>query len=156
MEPLTVFKIIFLIYIFILSLLCTNSTLYVHIVYFYYNKYDITINMMGEKLNYVSEIFGSNVKKQRKLLGMTRAVLAEMIDISDSYLGRIERGDVNVTFKTIMLLSESLNVPVHELFLPPNEDNLKNIKNILLKEIKLQGEKDVEKLTLIYNLIRHL
>lgn len=111
---------------------------------------------MGKKLNYISEIFGNNIKKHRKLLGFTQAKVAEMIDVSDSYIGMIERGEVNVTFETIMLLSESLNVPAYELFLPSNEDNLENIKNILLKEIKLQGETDVKKLTLIYNLIRHL
>ena len=42
--------------------------------------------------------------------------LAEIIDMNFNYIGQIERGEANVTIKTIKVLADALNVEVGELF----------------------------------------
>lgn len=59
----------------------------------------------GAKLAYI--------RKQRKLSQMK---LAELVDMNFNYIGQIERGDANVTIKTIVLIANALEVKVAELF----------------------------------------
>ncbi len=59
----------------------------------------------GAKLAYI--------RKERKLSQMK---LAEKVNMNFNYIGQIERGEANVTIKTIKTLANALNVEVKELF----------------------------------------
>ncbi|MBF4227333.1 XRE family transcriptional regulator [Vibrio anguillarum] len=41
--------------------------------------------------------FGDNLRRERKLKGISQDKLAISADIDRSYVGRIERGEVNIT-----------------------------------------------------------
>ena len=60
--------------------------------------------------------FGAKLAYIRKSKGLSQMKLAEIIDMNFNYIGQIERGDANVTIKTIKLLANALNVEVKELF----------------------------------------
>jgi transcriptional regulator with XRE-family HTH domain len=47
--------------------------------------------------------------------GMTREQLSAVADVDVSYLGRIERGDNNVAFTTLLKIASGLEVSVSEL-----------------------------------------
>ena len=42
--------------------------------------------------------------------------LAEIVDMNFNYIGQIERGEANVTIKTMITLANALDVEVMDLF----------------------------------------
>lgn len=54
--------------------------------------------------------FGLKVREQRKLKKLSQERLALLCNIDRSYMGRIERGEVNITLEKIYELAKALNV----------------------------------------------
>lgn len=59
--------------------------------------------------------FGLRVREQRKLKKISQEKLAFLSNIDRSYMGRIERGEVNITIEKIYELAKSLDVSVKDL-----------------------------------------
>ena len=55
-----------------------------------------------------------NIKVERMRIGLTQFQLAEMIDVHEKYIGRVESGRQNMTLKTLIKLS-ALNVDLVKL-----------------------------------------
>ncbi len=64
---------------------------------------------------------GLIISKKRKYFGIAQDKLAMMAEIDRSYLGRIERGEVNITLEKLYTLAKVLQCPPAELL--PNEDD---------------------------------
>lgn len=67
---------------------------------------------------------GKNIRLYRKARKLTQEELGEYLQIDQSYLGRIERGDVNITLDTLEKISAALQV--HPTQLLEDEKNLRN------------------------------
>ncbi len=59
--------------------------------------------------------FGLKVREQRKLKKLSQERLALLCNIDRSYMGRIERGEVNITLEKIYELATALDIPVTNL-----------------------------------------
>lgn len=59
--------------------------------------------------------FGLRVREQRKLKKITQEQLALLCNIDRSYMGRIERGEVNLTLEKLYELAKALDIPVSNL-----------------------------------------
>ncbi|EPW6429564.1 helix-turn-helix domain-containing protein [Vibrio parahaemolyticus] len=59
--------------------------------------------------------FGTNLRGKRKDMGVSQDQLALQADIDRSYIGRIERGEVNITLEKAYQLAEVLKCDVREL-----------------------------------------
>lgn len=59
--------------------------------------------------------FGQLVRKYRKEKSMSQEQLALLCNMDRSYLGRIERGEVNPTLEKLYELAKSLGVNVKDL-----------------------------------------
>lgn len=59
--------------------------------------------------------FGQLVRKYRKERNMSQEQLALLCNMDLSYLGRIERGEVNPTLEKLYELAKSLGVNVKDL-----------------------------------------
>ena len=59
--------------------------------------------------------FGAKLAYIRKSKKLSQMKLAEKVDMNFNYIGQIERGEANVTIKTIKVLADALQVEVHEL-----------------------------------------
>jgi len=68
-----------------------------------------------QNMSDLSISFGLKVREQRKLKNITQEKLALLCNIDRSYMGRIERGEVNVTLEKIYELAKALDVPVKNL-----------------------------------------
>lgn len=55
---------------------------------------------------------GERIRKERLRLGLTQAQLAESVDISDTYMGAIERGERSLTLDTLVRLVNRLGVTI--------------------------------------------
>ena len=53
------------------------------------------------------------IRKSKKLSQMK---LAEIVDMNFNYIGQIERGEANVTIRTMHILADALDVEMKELF----------------------------------------
>lgn len=59
--------------------------------------------------------FGTKLRKKRKELGISQDKLAVMADIDRSYVGRVERGEVNITLEKAYQLASILECNVRDL-----------------------------------------
>ena len=70
---------------------------------------------------------GVRIREERKRLNLTQAQLAEAVDISDTYMGAIERGERSLTLDTLVRLVNRLGVTVDYLLSDSVADNDSNI-----------------------------
>ncbi|MDE6740007.1 MAG: helix-turn-helix domain-containing protein [Lachnospiraceae bacterium] len=70
---------------------------------------------------------GKRIREERQRLNLTQAQLAEDIDISDTYMGAIERGERSLTLDTLVRLVNRLGVTVDYMLSDSVSDNDSNI-----------------------------
>ena len=63
----------------------------------------------------ICEAFGRNLRAIRKSKGFSQERLALETGIDRSYLGKIERGEVNITIEKIYLLADHLQCSPKDL-----------------------------------------
>ena len=59
--------------------------------------------------------FGKNLAWHRKKVKLSQVELEEKAGLSESTVGRIERGLTNPTLSTLKVLAKALNIPLKEL-----------------------------------------
>ena len=72
----------------------------------------------------ISILIGVKIREIRKQSNINQENLALLADIDRSYMGRIERGEVNITGDKLYQLSSALNCSVHDLL--PDDLEIKN------------------------------
>lgn len=70
---------------------------------------------------------GNRIRAERLRLHLTQAQLAEDVDISDTYMGAIERGERSLTLDTLVRLVNRLGVTVDYLLADSVSDSDANI-----------------------------
>ena len=58
---------------------------------------------------------GARIREERLRLNLTQAQLAEAVDISDTYMGAIERGERSLTLDTLVRLVNRLGITIDYL-----------------------------------------
>jgi transcriptional regulator with XRE-family HTH domain len=90
-----------------------------------------------------------NIKKWRKILGLSQEKLAEVADLSEQTINDIEGCRMWVSDKTIAKLCQALHVEAYQLLFPPLDEHdtapvpsaiLLNMQQQLKKNIDLQFE----------------
>lgn len=59
--------------------------------------------------------FGDRLRTLREKAGMTQESLADSAGLHWSYVGQVERGERNLTYKSILSLARGLDVPAAKL-----------------------------------------
>lgn len=70
---------------------------------------------------------GERIRAERLRLNLTQVQLAEAIDISDTYMGAIERGERSLTLDTLVRLVNRLGVTVDYMLADSVSDTDSNI-----------------------------
>jgi len=70
---------------------------------------------------------GRRIREERRRLNLTQAALAEAVEISDTYMGSIERGERSLTLDTLVRLVNRLGVSVDYLLSDSVSDSDSNI-----------------------------
>jgi len=76
--------------------------------------------MRNDKIR-LDKIVGSNIRKERELRKITREELAEILDLTISHLGLIERGERGATSVTLKKIVKCLHVSMDRLFAEPGK-----------------------------------
>ena len=95
-----------------------------------------------------SIIIGERVRKIREDLKMNRERFSEMIDISDVFLGQIERGERSLSTKTLVKIVKFTGVSADFILFGNEESN-----NTLAKINRILNKCSNDFLNYIYNLI---
>lgn len=81
----------------------------------------------------VRSIIAKNVRKYRKLNNLTQEKLAELADISNTYIANIECGKTWISDRTLEKISIALNTDVYMFFVPEPEETCKEDKYAMLE-----------------------
>ena len=103
--------------------------------------------------NDIKTLFGKRVKELRNKMGYTQEQLAELIEVGERNLSKIECGNVFVKASTIAKLMSALNVDSSELFDFSNILEKENYKSDLIQAI-MSDSVDIELLNKIYRAIK--
>lgn len=79
----------------------------------------------SKNLKYYQSKFGQKIREHRHKAGISQSKLAADCNMEKTSISRIETGRVNITLKTILILSKGLNIPLNEML---NFDNNSKIK----------------------------
>ena len=73
--------------------------------------------------NYIYYLVAQNLKKQRKLKGLTQTKFAELCNYSEGFIMNIESEKYHQTFSlgTLWKFAEVLNIDIRNFFEPINE-----------------------------------
>ena len=63
----------------------------------------------------IQKEFGRNLCAERNRLGLSQEGLGRLVNKEGTYIGRIERGEINPTLSTIVNLLKALNLPFEKL-----------------------------------------
>lgn len=108
----------------------------------------------------LKEVLGENIRFHRKLMDMTLAELAEVLNITPGYLGLVERGKRTLYIEKLKYISEVLGVSINSLLSKGSLDGKerlnnrreRTIKKIISYSSKL-NDKELERLSKIIKLI---
>ncbi|HEX8580346.1 MAG TPA: helix-turn-helix transcriptional regulator [Allosphingosinicella sp.] len=64
-------------------------------------------------------MFGNNVRARRKAVDISQEELADRAGVHRTYVGAVERGEVNISLDNLDRLSAALGVEVAELLMRP-------------------------------------
>ncbi len=72
---------------------------------------------MGKKeFELLLRLIGSNIRKYRKLAGLSQEALAFETGSERSYMGAVERGEKRASIFTLYKISKALNIQISDLF----------------------------------------
>lgn len=90
--------------------------------------------------------FGKKIKNARKEMGLTQFELAEKINVSQNFLGDIERGIKLPSLPKLILLSNVLKLSLDNMFLDSLDNNLEEPEEIYYTDKQLAVMKKVIKM----------
>ena len=77
----------------------------------------------GDEVPDIRRTLGQNMRLLRRTKGMTQEMLAEMVGVSGSYVGYLERGSKSPSLKLLAEVAEALGVDPSLLLTSPEEKN---------------------------------
>lgn len=104
-------------------------------------------------------LLGNRIRQLRKEKGLTQAELGEKMQISQGYIGEIERGLVNVSMETLDKIVKALGITLYELFdfkdIDIDEQYLEK-ETIIEVHKKLLLERSLSEVKMIHNITKEI
>jgi transcriptional regulator with XRE-family HTH domain len=85
-------------------------------------------------LDQTSDFIGTRIRKLRESNQLSRESLADILGLSDSYIGLIERGTRGITISNLLKIANYFNVPL-DYFVTQQSDNRSLDKNPRILEV---------------------
>jgi len=122
---------------------------------FLYNTYN---SHMRKSLRVDSlKQFGKQVRLLRKSQELSQEDLAEKAGLHSTYIGGIERGERNLSLKSIDKIAKALRTDIREFFLPQLEKRVsEDVNNIISDIFRVLIKKEVADLRLIRSIIKDI
>ena len=91
------------------------------------NKYGLVVHAMKHDDNYYYNIIRNNIKKYRKIEGLTQQQLADKAEVTMNYIAKIESEKMQRGFTIVVLgrIADALNIDIRCLFDDMKEESSK-------------------------------
>lgn len=97
---------------------------------------------------------GRRLREERLKLNLTQEKLAEKVDVSDAYIGQIERGERHLTLDTLIRIANELSVTVDYLLqdsVDINDDHfIDQIKQVVYQRSSKEKQMALDMLKLMF------
>lgn len=97
---------------------------------------------------------GKRIRTERQNLNLTQEKLAEKVEVSEAYIGQIERGERNLALDTLVRLANSLGVTVDYLLkdsIEVDEDHsFHQLKQLLVKRTPKERQMALDVIRMMY------
>ena len=98
--------------------------------------------------------FGGRVRDLRKARGLSQEELADRAGLHFTYIGGVERGERNLSLKSINKIADALGVDARELFIPAFAEAKEKETSELINDInRLIADKTAHHLRLVKSII---
>jgi transcriptional regulator with XRE-family HTH domain len=102
-----------------------------------------------------NKLLGKRIREERQKLNLTQEKLAECIDISDSYMGQVERGEKSVTLGTLLNLANKLGVTVdfliQDYFASENDNYYDQLKQLLYERTDKEKQMAIDMIKIMFS-----
>lgn len=101
--------------------------------------------------------FCKQVRDLRKAQGLSQEELAEKADLHYTYIGGVERGERNLSLKSIERIAFALKIDIRELFMPHPPQKADAESNKIVGDIhNILSSKEITTLRLIRQLVKDI
>lgn len=90
----------------------------------------------------LSEVVGSQIRNVRKERQMTLEDFSQKTGIDETYLGRVERNEINITLNTLDKIIQGLDMTIDQFFSSLNVEREVSEIDRLMEEIKNSGKSE--------------
>jgi transcriptional regulator with XRE-family HTH domain len=109
----------------------------------------------------ILELVGNRIREIRLERGLTQEEVGEAVGVSYSYIGRIERGQKNISLQTLSKIAHALNVSESDLFAYTGKFSFETKNELEIKEIlSVLARQDLQNLTkaknILFDTLKHL
>ncbi|AIQ37197.1 hypothetical protein R50345_22690 [Paenibacillus sp. FSL R5-0345] len=100
----------------------------------------------------IKEVVGARVRELRKEKGMSQEELAHAANLHPTYIGKLERGERNMSVESLEKTTKALGITLEQLFKyiqPSNQDEDSNIMEQIINRLydkSLQEKRTILKL----------
>lgn len=105
----------------------------------------------------ITKLVGERVRYLRKNRGLTQEQLGEIVQLPQSYIGGIERGEKNISLETLERIIEALDVHPKEMFenfeIQDSRDELDKEKTIDSLKLLLKS-RSLDEINIIHRLAK--
>lgn len=70
---------------------------------------------MEKNIDYTNKDIGQRMREERNKLGLSRGELAEILELSDYYVGQLERGERQMSLPVLIKIAKSLHITLDYL-----------------------------------------
>jgi transcriptional regulator with XRE-family HTH domain len=99
---------------------------------------------MGIETEKLRQTLSSNIKRLRKINGITQETLAELTDLSWQTINSIEGCRIWVSDNTIVRLAKALGVEVYQLLIPQTEEITEKNSEVTIQELLGHLQKNLQ------------
>ena len=103
----------------------------------------------------LTHIVGLRIQYYRKNWGYTQEKLSQLSDVHPSYIGQVERGEKNITIKSLQRITNALDVPLSSLFIGIDQ-KASDEKDIPMLCYHLIFSKSLEDQMYLYRILRDI
>ncbi|WP_334075889.1 MULTISPECIES: helix-turn-helix transcriptional regulator [Paenibacillus] len=100
------------------------------------------------------DALGKRLRQERHKMNLTQEKLAEKIEVSDAYIGQIERGERSLSLETLVKLANQLGVTVDYLLhdsIEINDDQFMNqVRQIMMERSPKEKQLALDILKLMF------
>jgi transcriptional regulator with XRE-family HTH domain len=97
------------------------------------------MNSINEMSTSILKFLGARIRDMRKSQGLSQEQLAEVSGLHHTYIGAVERGERNISIKSLLKITDALKISMGEVFesVDPDRNDLENrvLENRVISQV---------------------